>query len=158
MLSDRIGLLSQRMARSRRNPMSDPVREITVRISTGKTIKLVTNDLQAPAHQIAELYRQRWQIELFFKWIKQNLKIRHFLGTSENAVRIQLFTALITFLILRAAHAAQSAIKKQASFARLIRLNLMHRRQIDALLQPQTPPPDNNTQLSWEFAQCQTGQ
>ena len=153
-LSDRIGLLSQRMAGSRRNPMSDPVREITVRISTGKIIKLVTNDLDAPAHQIAELYRQRWQIELFFKWIKQNLKIRHFLGTSENAVRIQLFTALITFVILRTAHAGQSAVSRASGFAKLIRLNLMHTRPLNALLQTQKQPPDRTTQLSWEFGQC----
>jgi hypothetical protein len=51
-LSDRIGLLAQRMARARRNPLSDPVREITVRIATGKTIRLVTNDLDAPAEEI----------------------------------------------------------------------------------------------------------
>jgi hypothetical protein len=85
-LADRIGLLPQRMARARRNPFADPVREITVRIATGKIIRLVTNDLDAPAEEIADLYRQRWQIELFFKWIKQNLKLARFLGTSQNAV------------------------------------------------------------------------
>ena len=88
-LSGRIGLLSERMARSRRNPFCDPLREIVVRIDTGRTIRLVTNDLDAPASEIADLYKQRWQIELFFRWLKQNLKIRHFFGASENAVRIQ---------------------------------------------------------------------
>ena len=97
--------------------MSDPVREITVRISTGKVIRLVTNDLDAPAEEIADLYKQRWQIELFFKWIKQNLKIKHFLGTSENAVRIQLYVALIAYLLLRLAQAAQSAVKQPVTFA-----------------------------------------
>ena len=78
---------------------ADPVRELCVRISTGKEIRLVTNDLDAPAEEIAELYKQRWQIELFFKWIKQNLKIKQFLGTSENAVRTQIFAALISYLL-----------------------------------------------------------
>ncbi len=137
-LSDRIGFLPQRMARSRRNPFKDPVREITVRIATGKLIRLLTNDLDASAQEIADLYKQRWQIELFFKWIKQNLKIRHFLGASENAVRIQVFVALIAYMLLRAAQATQKAVRQPLAFARLVRLNIMHRRSIDAL---NTPPP-----------------
>jgi len=135
-LSDRIGFLPQRMAGSRHNPFKDPVREITVRIRTGKVIRLVTNDLDAPATEIADLYKQRWQIELFFKWIKQNLKIRHFLGTSENAVRIQVFVALIAYLMLRAAQACQTNIAQPLAFSRLVRLNIMHRRPVDALRKP----------------------
>lgn len=150
-LSDRIGLLPRRQARNRQNPMGDPVREITVRISTGKVIRLVSNDLDAPAEKIAGLYRQRWQIELFFKWIKQNLKISHFLGASENAVRIQLFVALIAYIILRAAQATQSAVRQPKKFARLITLNLMHRRSINHLHKPIIPPPTDNRQLSWCF-------
>jgi hypothetical protein len=65
MRCERIGWLPERMARSRRNPMAVPLREITLRIGPGKTIRLVTNDLDSPAEEIAELYRQRWQIELF---------------------------------------------------------------------------------------------
>jgi len=151
-LSDRIGLLAQRMARARRNPLTDPVREITVRIATGKTIRLVTNDLDAPAEDIAALYKQRWQIELFFKWIKQNLKIRRFLGTSENAVRIQIFVALIAYLLLRAAHAAQSAVTRPLAFVRLVRLNLMHRRPVNALKNPPQPPPNDPRQLGLNLA------
>jgi len=151
-LSDRIGLLAQRMARARCNPLTDPVREITVRIATGKTIRLVTNDLDAPAEDIAALYKQRWQIELFFKWIKQNLKIRRFLGTSENAVRIQIFVALIAYLLLRAAHAAQSAVTRPLAFVRLVRLNLMHRRPVNALKNPPQPPPNDPRQLGLNLA------
>ena len=137
-LSDRIGLLPQRQKYARKNPMSDPVREIAVRISTGKIIRLVTNDLDASAEEIAALYKQRWQIELFFKWIKQNLKIRHFLGVSENAVRIQVYVAMIAYLLLRAAQAVQKAIDQPLAFVRLVRLNLMHRRPINNL---SYPPP-----------------
>lgn len=147
-IADRIGLLPQRMSRSRRNPCADPVREITVRLSTGKTIRLVTNDLDAPAEEIADLYKQRWQIELFFKWIKQNLKIRNVLGTSENAVRIQVYVALIAYLLLRAAKATQKAIKQPTTFLRLVRLNLMHRRPISTLKSPQPPPATDKRQMA----------
>ena len=92
-----------------------------MRIETGKVLRILSNDLDAPAQEIAALYKRRWQIELFFRWIKQTLKIRHLLGRSENAVRIQLAVALIAFLLLRLAHAAQSAVSSLLSFARLAR-------------------------------------
>lgn len=146
-LADRIGLLPQRLAHSRRNPMRDPVREITVRISTGKILRILTNDLDAPAEDIAELYKQRWQIELFFKWLKQNLKIRHFIGTSENAVRTQIFVALIAYILLRIVHATQRAIPQPRAFARLLRLNIMHKRPIDHLSQSPPTPPNDTRQM-----------
>jgi len=148
---DRTGFLPRRTGRGRRNPFTDPVREIAVRISSGKIIRLVTNDLDASADQIADLDKQRWQIELFFKWIKQNLRIRHFLGTSENAIRIQIFIALIAHLLLRGAQAAQTAISQPLAFARLVRLNLMHRRDINALKSPPKPPNIDPRQLSLDL-------
>jgi IS4 transposase len=60
----------------------------------------LTNNFDLTALQVAELYRQRWQIELFFKWFKQHLKIKHFYGTSLNAVKIQVFVAIITFCLV----------------------------------------------------------
>lgn len=138
-LSDRIGLLPARQAGSRKNPFGDPVREIAVRTETGKVLRLLTNDLDAPACQIADLYKRRWAIELFFRWIKQTLKIRHFLGNSENAVRIQIAVALIAYLILRLAMADQNTVQSPLAFARLVRINLMHRRSTDRL----TRPPKN---------------
>ena len=151
-VSDRIGLLPQRLAGHRRNPFQDPVREVVVRIDTGKVIRLVTNDLDAPAGEIAALYKQRWQIELFFKWIKQNLKIRHFLGTSENAVRIQVFVALIAYLLLRMAQACQKAIVQPLAFSRLVRLNIMHRRPIDTLQKPKPPAQTDQRQIPLPLA------
>jgi hypothetical protein len=139
-LSDRIGLLPGRLMASRKNPFADPVREVRVRIETGKVLRILSNDLDAPAQEIAALYKRRWQIELFFRWIKQTLKIRHFLGRSENAVRIQLAVALIAFLLLRLAHAAQSAVSSLLSFARLARANLMHRKPIERLTEPEPAP------------------
>lgn len=81
-------------AGSRQNPFHDPVREVQVATHTGKILRMLTNDLDAPAQEIADLYKRRWAIELFFRWVKQNLKIRQFLGASENAVRIQIAVAI----------------------------------------------------------------
>ena len=150
-LSDHIGLLPQRQAKSRRNPFSDPVREVRVRTDAGKILRILSNDLDAPAQEIADLYKRRWAIELFFRWVKQNLRIKHFLGTSENAVRIQIAVALIAYLLLQSAQAAQNAVKSPLAFARLVRTNLMHRKRIDRLLDTDPPPrlsPDQMT-LQW---------
>jgi hypothetical protein len=139
-LSDRTGHLPKRLAASRRNPMPGLVREIRVMIETGKVLRIFTNDLQASAQEIADLYKRRWAIELFFRWVKQTLKIGHFLGTSENAVRIQITVALIAFLLLRLAHDANKIIQSPLAFARLIQANLMHRRPIAELLATSSPP------------------
>ena len=146
-LSDRIGYLTQRMARSRQNPFRDPVREVRVRTDSGKVLRILSNDLDACAQEIADLYKRRWAIELFFRWVKQTLKITRFLGTSENAVRIQIAVALIAFLLLRAAQAAQKTIQSPLAFARLVRANLMHRRRIDRLLDPDPDPHEPTTQM-----------
>ena len=151
-LSDRIGLLPQRQARSRKNPFGDPVREVRVRTRTGKTLRILSNDLDAPAEVIADLYRRRWAIELFFRRVKQVLKIRHFLGTSANAVRIQIAVALIAYLLLRLAQAAQTAVKSPLAFARLVRANLTHRRRIDRLIGDDPRPPPNINQPAPQWA------
>jgi hypothetical protein len=151
-LSDRIGRLSKRLAASRKNPISKPLREVRVRIDTGAVLRLVTNDLDAPAQEIADLYKRRWAIELFFRWIKQTLKIRHFFGTTENAVRIQIATALITFLLLRLAQQANKIVDSPLAFTRIIRANLMHRREMSQLLRGNaTLPPPDPRQITFGF-------
>jgi hypothetical protein len=139
-LSDRVGRLPERQAGRRRNPFQAPVREVTVRIETGTVLRILSTDLEATARDIADLYKRRWAIELFFRWVKQTLKIRHFVGNSENAVRLQIAVALIAFVLLRLAQATQDAIKSPLAFARIVRANLMHRRPIDQLLRPETQP------------------
>jgi hypothetical protein len=153
-LSDRTGYLPGRLAASRRNPMSKLVREVQVVIETGKVLRIFTNDLEASAQEIADLYQRRWAIELFFRWIKQTLKIDHFFGTSETAVRIQITVALIGFLLLRLAHDANKIMKSPLAFARLIKTNLMQRRLIAQLLTP--PPPPEPDQPSFAFAPAST--
>jgi hypothetical protein len=144
-LSDRVGRLPERQASRRKNPFQAKVREVRVRIETGTVLRILSNDLKATAQDIADLYKRRWQIELFFRWVKQTLNIRHFVGVSENAVRIQIAVALIAFVLLRLAQATQSAIDSPLTFARLVRANLMHRRPIDQLLRPQARPKKRRT-------------
>jgi len=150
-LSDRIGHLPPRLSKSRLNPFQDPVREVRVQLDTGKVLRILSNDLDAPAQQIADLYKRRWAIELFFRWVKQILKITRFLGISENAVRIQIAIALIAFLLLRLAQAGQKRITSPLAFARLVRINLMHRRRLDRLLDAKPPPPQNPAQLAIQW-------
>jgi len=151
LLSDRIGFLPARQAKSRRNPMQDAVREVRVMTATGKELRILSNDLDAPAAEIAEIYKRRWAIELFFRWVKQVLRITRFLGTSENAVRIQIAVALIAFLLLRLAQATQKAIKSPLAFARLVRANLMHRRRLDRLIRSEPDQPLNPNQMTLQW-------
>jgi hypothetical protein len=154
-LSDCIGHLPPRLAGSRRNPMASPVREIKVVIDSGTVLRIFTNDLKASAEEIAALYKRRWHIELFFRWVKHTLKITHFLGTSENAVRLQIIAALIAFLLLRLAHQANRIVPGPLAFARLIRANLLHRRPIADLLQA-APLPDPGLQPMFDFGALAT--
>jgi Domain of unknown function (DUF4372)/Transposase DDE domain len=152
-LSGQIGYLPARQSKNRRNPFAKEVREGRVRIPTGKILRILTNDLDAPAQEIADLYKLRWAkqpkvprapargmadegIELFFRWVKQTLKIKKFLGVPENAVRIQIAVALIAFLLLRLAQQTQTAVSSPLPYARLIRANLMHLRGLGELHRP----------------------
>jgi hypothetical protein len=150
-LSDRIGLLPARQGAGRRNPMQQAVREVRVTTDTGKVLRILSNDLDAPAQELADLYKRRWAIELFFRWVKQTLKITRFLGTSENAVKIQIAVALIAFLLLRLAQAAQHTIASPLAFARLVRANLMHKKSLDRLFHPEPPPIRNPAQLALQW-------
>ncbi len=149
-LSDRVGYLPARQAKNRKNPYSDPVREVRVVIETGKILRILSNDLDASAEDIAALYKRRWEIELFFRWIKQNLKIKKFLGTTENAIKIQVAIALIAYLLLRLAHAAQKTGLTLLAFTRLVRSNLMHLRRIDRLLDDDIPVPLDDRQMAFQ--------
>jgi hypothetical protein len=150
-LSDRIGFLPARQAKNRRNPMQNAVREVRISTPAGKVLRILSNDLDAGAQEIAELYKRRWAIELFFRWIKQTLKISRFVGISENAVRIQIAVALIAFLLLRLAQATQNAVRSPLAFARLVRANLMHCRPIGRLLDRRIAGPSNANQLAIQW-------
>lgn len=150
-LSDRIGLLARSRKKNLKNLFVDPVREVCIKADNGKVLRLMCNDLDASAEEIADLYKRRWAIELFFRWIKQTLKIRHFIGVSENAVRIQVAVALIAYMLLHLAQKTQNSIKSPLAFARLVRVNIMHKKRIDRLLEPEPDPGICNNQMALQW-------
>jgi hypothetical protein len=79
----------------------DPLRRVSCRDpATGKRLRFLTNNFTLPALTIAEIYKQRWQVELFFKWIKQHLRIKAFFGTSENAVKTHIWIAISVYALV----------------------------------------------------------
>jgi len=124
-----------------RNRLADtPLREIVVERPGKVPLRLVTNDLTRPAVEIAALYKERWQIELWFKWLKQNLKIRRFLGRSENGVKIQIYAALIAFLLLRMLRQSAACAFNDGPKALLTRLKVALHSRLD-LSNTAKPPP-----------------
>jgi len=99
-----------------------------------REIALLTNHLEFGSTTIARIYHDRWQIELFFKALKQNLKIKTFVGTSENAVRIQIWTALIAMLLLKIQQMKSKLGWSLSNLAAMLRLNVMTHHDLDAWL------------------------
>ena len=107
-----------------------------------RKIVLLTNHLKFGATTIANIYKDRWQIELFFKALKQNLKIKTFIGTTENALRIQIWTALLALLLLKWLHYLSRATWSFSNLASLLRLNLFTYRDLtEWLTNPLNTPP-----------------
>ena len=126
-----------------------PLRRITVwNEEAQEPIVLLTNHLNFGASTIANIYRQRWQIEVFFKTLKQNLKIKTFVGTSENALLIQIWTALIALLLLRWLHFLSKRNWSFSNLAALLRMNLFTYRDLkEWLTDPLDTPPLEPQQL-----------
>ena len=143
-LADRTIKIGHRQPRggAPRNPLCDVLlREVVVaREGHGEPLVLLTNDFKRSAGEIAQLYKQRWEIELLFKWLKQNLKIRGFWGRSENAVRIQIYAALIAFMLLRILHHTAARAFKASTALLLARLRISLFRPF-SLRQTGKPPP-----------------
>jgi hypothetical protein len=115
------------------NPYAAPLRRITVaRPDQARPLVLATNDLDSPAAMIAARYKARWGIELFFKWIKQHLRLGHFLGRSEGAVKIQILTALVAYLLVALAHRAAGSSVSLWLFLAELRAALFQRPATEA--------------------------
>ena len=106
----------------------------------GGTIDLLTNDMQRSAVEIAALYKSRWQIELLFRWLKQHLRIRKFLGNNENAIRLQIIAAMIAYALVRIAARRHHCKIPILRFVDLVSQCLFDRRDIAAI---DKPPPVN---------------
>lgn len=101
---------------------------------TGKHYVFLTNNFKLAAKTIADIYKARWQVELFFKWIKQTLKIKSFIGTSKNAVMTQIWIALCVYLLLAFIKFQSKLTKSMQQVLRLLQLNLFEKRDLFALL------------------------
>lgn len=132
-LSDQIVTFKNKSSAGKKNAYyGHKLRRIVIaRPDKPSPMVIATNDMLSTAEEIAQRYKERWGIEMFFKWVKQHLKIKKFLGRSENAVRIQLLTALISYLLI-ALHKQRHAIKATLwECLTLVRATLFQRRRTE---------------------------
>lgn len=108
---------------------------------TGNNYRFVTNAHHLKAAEIAEIYKERWQIEQFFKWIKQNLKIKTFLGTSRNAVLTQVWIALCVYLLIAFLNFKAKLGSSMQQILRVLQLNLFSRCNLRDLFKPPNRQP-----------------
>lgn len=106
---------------------------------TGKHYVFLTNNFKLSAKTITDIYKARWQVELFFKWIKQNLKIKSFIGTSKNAVMTQIWVAMCIYLLIAFLKFQSKLIKSMQQILRLLQLNLFDKRDLMTLLRGDPP-------------------
>ncbi|MCC7310655.1 MAG: IS4 family transposase [Sulfuritalea sp.] len=119
-----------------------PLRRVRIKDDEGKTLVFLTNNTELPARTIAELYRCRWQVELFFKWIKQHLRIKSFFGTSENAVKSQIWIAVSVYVLVAI---LKKRLKLSASLYEILQilsLTMFERTPLDQLLARIPPSSD----------------
>jgi hypothetical protein len=119
-----------------------PLRRVRIKDDEGKTLVFLTNNIDLPAQTIAELYRCRWQVELFFKWIKQHLRIKSFFGTSENAVKSQIWIAVSVYVLVAI---LKKRLKLSASLYEILQilsLTMFERTPLDQLLARIPPSSD----------------
>ena len=125
---------------------AQPLRLVVVRNDHGEEISFLTNIFHLSARTIAQIYRSRWEIEKFFRAIKQNLRIKTFVGTSENALHIQIWTALIALLILRYLTFLSTYRWSLSNFVAMLRHQLFVHRDLRAWLDAPFKPPDPDAQ------------
>lgn len=128
--------------RSRKKQLPD-IRQVIYRDEeTKREYIFLTNHFHLSAQTIADIYKQRWQVELFFKWIKQNLKIKSFLGNSKNAVMTQIWIAMCVYLLLAFIKFSNKVHASLQQILRLLSLNLFTKRDLITLIKNE-PPPEN---------------
>ena len=117
---------------------------------SGKTLVFLTNNTTLPALTIAALYKSRWQVELFFKWIKQHLRIKRFLGTSENAVKTQVWCAVATYVLIAIVKKELHLDASLYTCLQILSVSVFEKTQLSCALQPdqsQTESPTTANQL-----------
>lgn len=136
--------------RESRKDCPTPLRRVGYRDpETGKHYKFLTNNFRLAPKTIADIYKARWEIELFFKWIKQNLRVKSFLGTSRNAVLTQIWIAMCVYLLLSYLKFSNRMKWSLSWILRLLQMNLFERRSLrDLLLIEHAWPPTSTRQLT----------
>jgi hypothetical protein len=119
-----------------------PLRRVRIKDDEGKTLVFLTNNTDLPARTIAELYRCRWQVELFFKWIKQHLRIKSFFGTSENAVKSQIWIAVSVYVLVAILKKRLNLSASLYEILQILSLTMFERSPLDQLLARIPPAPD----------------
>jgi len=109
---------------------------------SGKTLVFVTNNTSLPALTIAALYKNRWQVELFFKWIKQHLRIKRFLGTSENAVKTQIWCAVATYMLIAIVKKELHLDASLYTCLQILSVSVFEKTEVSCALQPDRSPPN----------------
>ena len=109
---------------------------------SGKTLVFLTNNTTLPALTIAALYKSRWQVELFFKWIKQHLRIKHFLGTSENAVKTQIWCAVSTYVLIAIVKKELHLDASLYTCLQILSVSVFEKTEVSCALQPDRSQPD----------------
>jgi hypothetical protein len=118
---------------------------------TGKTLIFLTNNFTLPALTIAALYKNRWQVELFFKWIKQHLRIKKFLGTSENAVKTQIWCAVATYVLIAIVKKELQLDASLYTLLQILSVSVFEKTQLSYALQPgqvDSEQPNDDNQLN----------
>ena len=116
----------------------------------GKTLVFLTNNFDLPALTIAQLYKCRWQVELFFKWIKQNLRIKHFFGTSDNAVKTQVWIAVCVYVLVAIVRKQLGLEISLSQLLQILSVNVFEQiplAELIAKIQTQNEPGDTRNQL-----------
>lgn len=117
-----------------------PIRRVGYRCpETGRRYIFLSNNFTLAANTIAKIYKSRWQIELFFKWLKQNLKIKRFIGTTRNAVMTQIWIALCTYLLIAFIKFQSKAGRSMQQILRLLQINLFEKRELFMFLRGDPP-------------------
>ena len=122
---------------------------------SGKTLVFLTNNMALPPLTIAALYKSRWQVELFFKWIKQHLRIKRFLATSENAVKTQIWCAVSTYVLIAIVKKELHLDASLYTCLQILSVSIFEKTQLSCALQPDrsqiTPPPIDNQLILFDF-------
>jgi hypothetical protein len=128
------------------------LRRVRVRdVERGRSLVLLTNQMELPAATISVLYRKRWQVELFFKWIKQHLRIKKFLGTSENAVKTQVWCAIATYVLIAIVKKELQLDASLYTCLQILSVSVFEKTQLICALQAddlQIDTPDSANQLN----------